>query len=264
MILAIDTSTNTISLALFDGSLDAEHTWVVDQHHTRRLLPELRHMLSRARIEATQLEGIVVALGPGSFNGLRVGLSTAKSLCFALGISIAGIGTLEALAYQYAHLHLPIRPISDAGRGEFNTALYQNRDGKWIEVEKPWIAGIGEIRDRINEPTFVCGDIRKEAIAHMRHDLSQLISTPSNAGVSLRAGYLAELGLRKLQTGHADDLVSLQPIYLRRPAITKSKRSTAQVPDTQGDGGASHSGNQRQGTQAERSLLEGGHSACRM
>ncbi len=227
MILAIDTSTSVISIALFNTDVQAEHTWVADQHHTTQLLPEIHQMLNRIGVKVDHLKGIAVALGPGSFNGLRVGMSVAKGLCFSLGIPLAGIGTLSALAYQYAYLHVPVRPITDAGRGEFNTALYIMRDGEWTELEAPNVADIAEIRSRINESTFICGDIRKEPVVHLRKDFGQQIAMPSTAGALRRAGYLAELGTKKLHAGKADDPVSLQPIYLRRPAITKSRRTDA-------------------------------------
>ncbi len=227
MFLAIDTSTNIVSIALFDTSVEAEHTWMADQRHTTQLLPEVEHVLARLGVKMNHLKGVVVALGPGSFNGLRVGLSAAKGLCFALEIPIAGVGTLEALAYQYAYVHMPIRPITDAGRGQFNTALYRMIDGKWTEIEAPHLANVEEIKDKISEPTFVCGDIRKEAVVHLRRELGEQIAMPSAAGALQRAGYLAELGAKKLHKGMADDLASLQPIYLRRPAITKSRRTDA-------------------------------------
>lgn len=227
MILAIDTSTHVISIALFGTDVQVEHTWVAEQRHTTQLIPEVQHMLGRIGVPVNNLKGVAVALGPGSFNGLRVGLSVAKGLCFALGIPIVGVGTLSALAYQYAITHKPIRPITDAGRGEFNTALYTLRGNDWVEVEAPNVAGIDEIKRRINEPTFVCGDIRKEPVAHLRREFGQQIAMPNFAGVLRRAGYLAELGAKKLHAGKADDPVSLQPIYLRRPSITKSRRTDA-------------------------------------
>ncbi|MCL5264229.1 MAG: tRNA (adenosine(37)-N6)-threonylcarbamoyltransferase complex dimerization subunit type 1 TsaB [Chloroflexi bacterium] len=227
MILAIDTSTSISTIALFDVDVHAELTWIADQKHTTELLPEIGRLLQRCGLKADQLNGIVVALGPGSFNGLRVGLSTAKGLCLALRIPIVGVGTLEALAYQYALAKLPVRPITDAGRGELNTALYEMRDRTWVELEAPWIGGIDEIRRRISAPTLVCGDTRKEAVVHLCHELGGLITEPAAAGSLRRAGYLAELGGRKLRAGKTDDLASLQPIYLRKPAITGSTRTDA-------------------------------------
>jgi tRNA threonylcarbamoyl adenosine modification protein YeaZ len=103
MQLAIDTSTDIASLALVkDDQLIAELTWRCGQNHTIQLLPNLEYLLRQAKLDLRSVNGIIVARGPGSFNGLRVGLSTAKGLAFSLGIPVVAVSTLEAEAYQHA------------------------------------------------------------------------------------------------------------------------------------------------------------------
>jgi len=102
MQLAIDTSTDTTSLALIQESgVLTELTWRCEQNHSVELLPHLVDLLRQAGTSLQSLTGIIVARGPGSFNALRVGVSTAKGLAFSLGIPIVGISTLEAEAYQH-------------------------------------------------------------------------------------------------------------------------------------------------------------------
>ena len=135
MQLAIDTSTDTASLALVQGSqVLAELTWHCGQNHTVELLPQLTHLLNQTKINLHSINCIIVARGPGSFNGLRVGISTAKGLAFSLGIPIVGISTLEVDAYQHAETGLPICPILNAGRGEIATAIYQRKHNKWHQL----------------------------------------------------------------------------------------------------------------------------------
>ncbi|MBI4321966.1 MAG: tRNA (adenosine(37)-N6)-threonylcarbamoyltransferase complex dimerization subunit type 1 TsaB [Chloroflexi bacterium] len=227
MILAIDTSTSVSSLALYDGDVHVEQTWIADRSHTTQLLPQVDKLLGLAGLEPKDLKGLVVALGPGSFNGIRVGLSTAKGLAYALRIPLVGIGTLETIAYAYANLRMPIRPILDAGRGEISTALFETIDRKWLQREEPWIGGVPDIVSLTDRPTLLCGDIRKECVLELRRRLGELIHVPSGAANLRRAGYLAELGLRRLRAGDVDDVVQLQPMYLRGPAITKSRRADA-------------------------------------
>ena len=90
MLLAIDTSTDTASLALVrDSQVLAELTWYCGQNHTVELLPQLTHFLHQIESGLQAISGIIVARGPGSFNGLRVGISTAKGLAFSLGIPVS-------------------------------------------------------------------------------------------------------------------------------------------------------------------------------
>ncbi|GAI71322.1 unnamed protein product, partial [marine sediment metagenome] len=92
MQLAIDTSTDTASLALVqDNEVLAELTWHCGQNHTTQLLPHLAHLLNQAKLNLQSASGIIVAKGPGRFDGLRVGISTAKGLAFSLSIPIVGI-----------------------------------------------------------------------------------------------------------------------------------------------------------------------------
>ena len=128
MLLAIDTSTDTASLALAqDETVLAELTWRSKQNHTTQLLPDLNHLFNLTGVTAKSLTAIIVAQGPGSFNGLRVGISAAKGLAFSLGIPIIGVNSLEVAAYQYAETGLPVCAIFNAGRSEIATATYQKK-----------------------------------------------------------------------------------------------------------------------------------------
>ena len=109
MLLAIDTSTDTASLALAeDKTVLAELTWRSKQNHTTQLLPNLNQLFKLTETNAKSLTAVIVAQGPGSFNGLRVGVSAAKGLAFSLGIPIVGVNSLEVAAYQYVETGLPV------------------------------------------------------------------------------------------------------------------------------------------------------------
>lgn len=115
MLLAIDTSTHYASAALHDGTqLLAEHTWLARQDHTRTLTPNIQRLLSDAGLDSGALQAVAVALGPGSFNGLRVGLSVAKGLAIARSLPLVGVSTLELLAAEYNLTEVTM----NAGRGQ--------------------------------------------------------------------------------------------------------------------------------------------------
>ena len=224
MQLAIDTSTDTASLALVqDGEVLAELTWRCGQNHSTQLLPHLEHLLSQANSSPQSLTGIIVARGPGSFNGLRVGISTAKGLAFSLGIPIVGISSLEVEAYQYAETGLPICPIFNAGRGEIATALYQKDHGEWRRLIAEHITTIEALCLQIKAKTIFCGEFIPSITPELTKRLKQKAVIPSPFTSLRRASFLAELGLKQLEAGNGDDVATLQPIYLRRPHITKAK-----------------------------------------
>jgi tRNA threonylcarbamoyl adenosine modification protein YeaZ len=226
MELAIDTSSNIISVALsHKGEILASLTWQTTRNHTIELLPNLVCLLQQAQVELASIEAIIVAKGPGSFNGLRVGISTAKGLTSALNIPLLGVNTLEAEAYPFAFTGLPLRPIHKAGREEIATALYRQKDNEWQCLEAENLTTVKTLCRRIKQKTLLCGEIPADIIREIQQNLGRrAIISQSNS--PFRASSLATLGWRKLNRGEHDDPVTLQPLYLRPPHITKPRERT--------------------------------------
>jgi len=224
MLLAIDTSTDTASLALVqDSQVLAELTWCCGQNHSVELLPQLVRLLNQAKSGLQSVSGIIVAKGPGSFNGLRVGVSTAKGLAFSLGIPIVGISTLEVAAYQHAETGLPICPIFNAGRGEIATAMYQKKYRRWLKLAPEHITTVDALCSRISTKTLFCGEFVPIIADQLGKQLKQKAIIPTPASRLRRAGFLAELGQQQLEASNVDNVATLQPLYLRRPPITRPK-----------------------------------------
>lgn len=225
MELAIDTATDMASIALsHGGEVMAEMTWPSGQNHTMELVPSLIHLLHQARAEIPQIDAIFVTKGPGSFTGLRVGVGTAKGLAFALGIPLVGIGTLEVEAFPHAEAGLPICPLLDAGRGEVATALYQLKRGRWLKLTEEHIITVEELCFRTITRTLFCGPFSSD-IAHQIERRMGKRAVILKASLR-RAGFLAQLGWRRLERGECDNPATLQPLYLRRPAVTTGKKKT--------------------------------------
>jgi tRNA threonylcarbamoyl adenosine modification protein YeaZ len=228
MELAIDTATEIASIALSSGGkVEAEMSWPSGQNHTVELIPNLLHLLRQAKIEPdgqwrAKIQAIIVSKGPGSFNGLRVGVSTAKGLAFAMDIPLVGIGTLEVEAFPYAKTGLPICPLQEAGRGEIATALYQMQNGEWQKTIEEHITTVERLCPDIASRTLFCGRFSPDTVKRIVENLGELAVTVP--GTLRRAGVLAELGWRRLERGENDDVATLQPLYLRRPAITEPKK----------------------------------------
>ncbi len=224
MQLAIDTSTDTASIALVrDSEVLAELTWHCGQNHTTQLLPNLNHLLNKTNVNIQAIGCIFVAKGPGSFNGLRIGVSTAKGLAFSLGIPIIGISTLEVAAYQHAETGLPICPIFNAGRDEIAIAIYQMKHNSWRQLTPEHITTVDTLCSQITTKTIFCGEFSPAAAIQLKRTLKQRAIIATAAARLRRASFLAELGQQRLVTGDYDNPATLQPLYLRRPPITKPK-----------------------------------------
>jgi tRNA threonylcarbamoyl adenosine modification protein YeaZ len=226
MELTIDTSSGTASVAVsHKGEVLASLTWKTSQNHTMELLPNLVCLLQQVKVDLDSIEAIIVAKGPGSFNGLRVGISTAKGLAFALNIPLLGVNTLESEAYTFAFTRLLLRPIHKAGREEIATALYRQKDNEWQCLEAENLTTVKTLCRKIKQKTLFCGEIPADIIWEIQQKLGkQAIISQSNS--PSRASSLAILGWRKLSRGEQDDPVTLQPLYLRPPHITKPRDKT--------------------------------------
>ena len=223
MELTIDTSSSTASVVLSQkGDPMASLTWRTSQNHTVELLPNLVCLLQQARVELGSIEAIIVAKGPGSFNGLRVGISTAKGLASTLNIPLLGVNTLEAEAYHFAFTGLPLRPVHKAGRDDIVTALYRQKDDAWRCLEEDNITTVSALCQRVRQKTLFCGEIPPDIANEMQQTLGKQAIISRSDGSS-RGSALATLGWQRLNTGAQDDPVTLQPLYLRPPHITKPR-----------------------------------------
>lgn len=231
MLLALDTSTRFASIALYDESgVQGEHTWRAEHNHTQDLMPHIVGLMAAAGAAPSDLTAIVVALGPGSFNGLRVALSAAKGLALGLGIPLLGFSTLETLAYQHGSLSLPVRPVLEGGANQIATALYRVTRNHWAQMEEPHLTTIDELCTATTQRTLFCGDIAPSIARDLRRRLDSLAVIAPAAANARRAGYLAELGWYRLDAGEADDVATLQPMYLRRPHITEPRKPAQPLP----------------------------------
>lgn len=227
MQLAIDTSTDMASLALVEGDqVLAELTWRCGQNHSVELYPRLNFLLEKCALDIKTLDCIFVAKGPGSFNGLRVGVSAAKGLAFGLGIDIIGVSTLESTAYQQATGGLPVCAIQNAGREEIAAAIYQKKPRKgWTQLAAEHLTTPAALALEIKVKTIFCGEMNTATVEQVKKIFKSKTIIPGPASRLRRAAYIAELGQLRAAAGDYDNLATLQPLYLRRPPITERKKA---------------------------------------
>lgn len=216
MLLAIDTATRIAGIALYDqDGLHTELMWRTSDNHTVELMPYIVRACEQQSLSASALVAVAVSLGPGSFTGLRVGMSVAKGLALALSIPLLGVPTLDATAYAHSHQPLPVCAVLPAGRGRWCTAFYQVIENTWQRRSEYALVSQDELIASLKEPTLVCGEIDAYLAQALQGALPHRAVVVSPAFAIRRAGYLAELAWQRFVVGERDDLSSLSPIYLQ-------------------------------------------------
>jgi tRNA threonylcarbamoyladenosine biosynthesis protein TsaB len=227
-LLALETSTLAGGAALLEGDrVVGEYTLNIRLTHSERLMAMVDHLLRHAGWTPGDLQGLAVSIGPGSFTGLRIGVSTAKGLALALGVPVAAVPTLDALAAALPFAAHPVCPVLDARKGEVYASLYRWAAG---EMHREWeyLALAPEaLLDRITEPVVFVGD----ALESLRPLAGRLghkacfappgrrLPSPACVGV---------LGHALLAAGQAVEAAALAPLYLR-PSEAELKRRRARL-----------------------------------
>jgi len=230
MILAIDTSGSIASIALGnEEGLVAEYHFAHDMDLLRRLTPAIERIISDAGLVPSDLTGIVTSLGPGSFTGLRIGVTAAKTLAWSIGISLVGVSTLEAIArscsyggYKYICVMIYSRV------GEVYWAV-MNADSATL-VTEPSASDLESVMSYIKEldgNVLCCGNgtIRNREI--IEDSLADIAIAPDWASFA-RGAVLLEIGISKINSGQTDDPLTLTPLYVKKPTPVIRKESVLQ------------------------------------
>ncbi len=213
MLLAVDTSTAQVGLAIYDGSqVISEYAWRSSQRHTIEMAPAISELLTRCGLTMEAVRALGVALGPGSFTSLRVGLSLMKGLALARHLPLIGIPTLDVLAAAQPLSRFPLAVAIQAGRGRLAVGWYKRSNKGWQAKGPARVATVKMLIDEVKSPAIVCGEFTAEE----RHELSAKpeIHLVSPAQSVRRPAVLAELAWARWQAGAVDDEATLAPIYL--------------------------------------------------
>lgn len=214
MLLAVDTSTKQMGLALYDGAqVIGELLWLSQHHHTIELAPAVADLLTRTGSKMDDVQALGVALGPGSFTSLRVGLAFVKGLVLARHLPIIGIPTLDIVAAAQAIRDMPLAAVLQAGRGRLALGWYKAVDDAWLSDGEPQVTNADELAENINKPTIVCGELTADERQRLaRKRVNVILASP--AACVRRPAVLAELAWERWQAGAQDDAASLAPVYL--------------------------------------------------
>ena len=214
MLLAIDTSTAQVGLALYDGTqILSEMTWTTHQHHTTELAPAISGLLNRCGVSMDMVNALGVAVGPGSFTSLRVGLSLVKGIALARHIPVIGISTLDVVATAQPAGKHPLAVVIQAGRKRIAVGWYKCLKNEWQVQGEVRGGTIDELADEIDSPTYVAGELSSDdRIRLARKRVNILLASPVNC--VRRPSILADLAWARWQKNEVDDAASLAPVYL--------------------------------------------------
>jgi tRNA threonylcarbamoyladenosine biosynthesis protein TsaB len=217
-ILGIETATRTGGVAIVsEGAVLAEYTLNIEVTHSERLMSTVDRVLKDTGIPLASLDGFGVSIGPGSFTGLRIGLSTVKGLAFTTGKPVAAVPTLKALAWNMPHARYPVCPLLDARKKEVYAALYRY-DGQELTQDLPeTVTPLSELADRIAGEVLFTGEGARLFAA----DIDRLFAgrahfAPRSATVPSAAS-VAEIALDMISVGRQTGPDGLSPLYIRRP-----------------------------------------------
>jgi tRNA threonylcarbamoyladenosine biosynthesis protein TsaB len=231
MILALNTSTRQCSIALLnmDRTVIAEQLMFEGKGHFSGLMPAIDGLITGFGFEHTDIKGVAVATGPGSFTGLRVGLSLSKGFCHALHIPVIGISSLRALASGLPLTPHPIAPLLSSRRGEVFAALFLwNHNNGLDRKQEDNCFKLEAIPSLFTDNTvFVGNDFLTQGALLKELGLSHKRIAPPQCW-QLRASSIGALALDRFDAGDLDDPFNLVPRYFRPPDIRPQPAFPAQ------------------------------------
>jgi tRNA threonylcarbamoyladenosine biosynthesis protein TsaB len=217
MLLAVDTSNEWMGLAVYDGSrVVGERAWRSSQHHTVELAPAIQELLTRCNLAMDHITALGIALGPGSFTSLRVGLALVKGLAFSRSIPVIGIPTLDILAHAQPVNELPLAVAIQAGRGRYALGWYKNVRGAWQAESPARVVSVEALNEEVTSPSVVCSEFTDEVRQKISENKNARLTSPESS--QRKPAMLAQLAWARFQNGDVDDVASLAPIYLHTAA----------------------------------------------
>ena len=216
-ILAVDTATTSCSVAVTnDGKRVAELTTSKNETHSKHLMELIHSVLENAGFGVGDLDGLAVTIGPGSFTGLRIGISTIKGLALALVKPVVGVSTLKALAYQCGQTPHLICPLLDARKGEVYAATYGFNEGRLIQkTDARAMIPEAVVEDIKSTCVFIGTGARlyRQRIVTAAGSLAHFVPEGQD---TLKASSVALVSLARFEANDTDGIDGLVPRYIRK------------------------------------------------
>jgi len=215
MLLGIDTSTQAVGIAIFDGfQVLCEESWISRRYHTVELAKAVQENLNRSGLAVEDLDVLSVAIGPGSFTGLRIGLALIKGIAYTQQLPVIGIPTLDITARAVPTQDKRLAAILQAGRKRLAVGWYRVENGAWKSEGSPENLSLDELITRLDQPTILTGELSREMRELLQDQELISLAKPTMAGRSPK--YLVELAWERWKSNDVDDVLHLKPYYLHR------------------------------------------------
>lgn len=207
-LLALDTATDQAGLALVDGEQVAEMSWPGGRRQTTSVLPALESMLAQLGVAVDDIGAVAVAAGPGSFTGLRVGLSLAKGLAITGDRALVGVNTLDIAAAPFTEAGVPCLALVPAGRSRIVWSHYGYHRAPTAPINSTFVEFLDVLRH--HAPAIVVGELTPEQQARVAEAHDRVTSKMAHR----RPAVLARIGFDRWRSGQVDDPATLEPLYL--------------------------------------------------
>lgn len=224
MLLAIDTATRTLGLAIHDGQkLLAEQTWQTPNNHTMLLAPAIEQLAENAGTTLDALTAFAVATGPGSYTGVRIGVALAKGMASARSLPLVGVTTLDTLAAAQPRYNGALVALVRAGRSRVIVGTYRWSQGRWLQRGEPRLMNWPQLFESIDGAATLAGEIDSnahEALKAARAEQPELRVEFAPPVYNLRrAGFMAEIAWQRLKDGEPSSFAAarLAPLYMKQP-----------------------------------------------
>lgn len=229
-ILALDTSTDVASAAISEnGVIIGEYSCNKGKTHSQKIMPMIQNLLEKLDMSALDMDAFAASVGPGSFTGLRIGVTTVKAMAFAAGKPVISVPTLDALAYNLPMVSSLICPVIDARNNQVFTAVY-GFDGGSLKRHTDYLAvHINELADIISHMEGEVIFLGDAAVKHRAFFISELGErvriAPQNTALA-KASSVAALACEAYNSGKLESCYDMVPFYLRKPQAEREKENT--------------------------------------
>ena len=215
-LLAVDTSTSSCSVALFDGErLLAETIYAAGKTHSQHLLSMIHRILDRCDCNPSDINGIGVTRGPGTFTGLRIGISTVKGFCTATQASVIGVSSLSALAFPFCQLERPVVAMIDARRNEVYWAQYQGGNDGFKTISPVSLSAPETAADLLPKGALLVGSgaLLYRSVFETRSPGVRFADATQHV---IRGASVGMLALKRFRRQDVDSIDTLAPEYIRK------------------------------------------------
>jgi tRNA threonylcarbamoyladenosine biosynthesis protein TsaB len=233
-VLGLDTGASVASLALAAGGRIVAEIYRPVTSHGADLPAAAGEMMAAAGISPAELGAIAVGIGPGSFTGLRIGLSYAKGIAFATGCGLVGVSSLDALAMDAIQAAAPpegtlVCPIVDARKGEVYTSLYGAIADGLEKVAQDAVMPLAQLVAQLDMGAILVGDFKANDAAAMLAANGVEVTVLNGNSMNRRARYIAAVGAARLASSNLDQMESLEPLYVRPPEAASNTRAPSRA-----------------------------------